>query len=106
MAKLSKKNKAKWVKALLSGKYIQGAGALCEDIFIGFKNDKEQYEKRYCCLGVACHIRIARAENDAFATDHFLPEDVQSKLAGMNDGEDGKKPKTFKQIAKWIDKNL
>jgi len=35
--------KTKWLEALRSGKYEQGAGHLC-------KNDK------YCCLGVLCDI--------------------------------------------------
>jgi hypothetical protein len=33
----------KWIKALRSGEYEQGIGALCKD-------------GEYCCLGVACEI--------------------------------------------------
>lgn len=40
-----KENRAKWVKALRSGKYKQGEGVLF---------DKKT--KAYCCLGVLCNV--------------------------------------------------
>ena len=44
---MDKKLKAKWIKALKSGKYKKGDGAL-----------KKKVERRYtyCCLGVLCDI--------------------------------------------------
>ena len=103
MAKLDKKKKAKWLKALRSGKYVQGAGALKK---IVYDDNEKVIGHEYCCLGVACQIRIARATCEAFVSSHFLPDDVQTELANMNDGTNGKERTSFKQIAKWIEKNL
>jgi hypothetical protein len=43
-ALLPKKEKAAWLKALMSGKYEKGTGYL-------------QLDNRFCCLGVLCHIQ-------------------------------------------------
>lgn len=103
--KLPKLFKKRWLKALLSGDYKQGNGLLY---------DREA--KTYCCLGVAADILGCRTKPDGtylmkgevsknglkkvpqvLLGDEKLP----LKLAEMND-----KPKSFKAIAKWIDKNL
>lgn len=41
-----KKNLKKWIKALRSGKYVQGRGTLERTLADG--------SKQHCCLGVAC----------------------------------------------------
>lgn len=105
--KLSKKTKTKWIKALLSGKYTQGAGELkrAMPLYEGLEEVGTRYE--YCCLGVACSIGIAQRQDEGFCTTKFLDEGTQDKLAAMNDGTgEYKKSRSFKQIAKWIEKNL
>lgn len=49
--KVDKKDIQKWVKALRSGKYKQGTGAL-------------QNESGYCCLGVACKVLVPNYTTD------------------------------------------
>lgn len=54
---MSKKLKTKWVKALRSGKYKQGNGALVE----GLRDPSMDYatDLKHCCLGVlACEAGI------------------------------------------------
>ena len=74
------KLKAKWVKALRSGRYRQGIGSLYS-------------RRRYCCLGVLA-ITFKRRKEDikgfAFLSDHnnchgLLEHDAQKGLASMND---------------------
>jgi len=48
---MKKSDVKKWVKALRSGDYEQGAGGLC-------KEDEISGEYDYCCLGVACDILV------------------------------------------------
>lgn len=127
--KLPKKFKAKWIKALRSGKYKQGTEYLKyieTDIDDNFKETKEI---RYCCLGVACEIAGAKVpykKHDLVALPNWgekirgiskLPEmlvnkekdewgcieekPLLSKLATMND-----KGESFEQIADWIEKHL
>lgn len=114
--KLPKKFKADWLKALRSGKYKQTtAGNLLD-------------EQGYCCLGLAgvvCEVGKKHLRNRGFLTmvKHIkntdkrniafnkirtrIPkalrddEDLQTDLATMNDGG-----KSFKEIAKYIQKNL
>ena len=43
------KLKSKWLRALRSGKYNQGTGALCYRV-------SGTDEKSYCCLGVLCDV--------------------------------------------------
>lgn len=112
--KLPKTFKTKWLKALRSGKYIQGESKLCK---------KEGKEIQYCCLGVACslvgisdktlikseagYISSASNQNLPIRCINKTPKLLRSesgipeKLALMND--DGK---SFKVIANWISKNL
>lgn len=110
--KLPVKFKEKWLKALRSGEYEQGRQTL-------LNNDGQ-----YCCLGVACSLKNIPDKNilgwgmpsSSFIKDSRLPKFLDSKydmsfmeeLASMNDGneEEGKKPRSFKQIANWIEKNL
>lgn len=90
--KLPKKVKAKWVKALRSGKYEQGTGAL-----------ETKFPDRYCCLGVAKHLGIAkqRPTGDEFLENTFIPNKIQKKLSEYNDYG-----KSFKWIAAYIERYL
>ncbi|WP_024516788.1 hypothetical protein [Bradyrhizobium sp. Tv2a-2] len=102
--------KAKWVKALRSGKYQQARGQLKDG-------------DRYCCLGVLCDI-AGRGEfetrdrlGDSFVyngdrTQGTLPEQLsveielspiaESTCWKMND----QRFLTFPEIADWIEENL
>lgn len=108
---MDKKIKAKWLKALRSGKYKQGKEFLytvCGD------------EHQFCCLGVLAHIASPvpwRRDNSSSSVYLFdgdpallpesfrrkvgLDEEAQDKLISMNDNG-----KRFKTIANWIEKNL
>lgn len=114
--------KQQWTDALRSGKYRQGKGALAG-------RDGSKHLRR-CCLGVLCDIMpgVERhfAWGDACATYEFeetsasayLPFRLQEKiglsredqrhLARLNDGQPalGINPKSFSEIADWIDANL
>lgn len=105
--------KARWVEALRSGKYKKTVSSL-ED------------SDGYCCLGVLCKVsksKALRSRGDAQFGDSFeqselnevmrqavgLGEQDMRTLIRLNDGSDGpgfKKPRSFKQIADWIEKNL
>ncbi len=94
---MDKKLKDRWVKALMSGKYAQGKGALCRD-------------GKYCCLGV---LREINDKTDAGKARHFeyltikqlnkfkLPLTAQRGLANLNDEEI-----PFPVIAGFIQENL
>lgn len=110
---MDKKLKAKWVKALRSGKYRRAKGQL-------------QSGRGYCCLGVLC--RVARVEfnpldcflSDELAEEIRLSRPEQSKLANLNDGcaeSDFKSTELppgysadkglgFRGIADYVEKNL
>lgn len=111
---MNKKLKAKWVKALRSGKYKQGRGQLY--------NPKT---KRYCCLGVLCRLggrddeflMSRRCETHGLLDANLYPDDESAQqLAFMNDGLDENNAKihrmpvtkrhTFRQIADYIEENL
>ena len=99
--------KEKWVAALRSGDYEQGARAL------------RSQKKHFCCLGVACDLidstaweslpgdrlhywkgwRAALPERTAQAID--LDENAQGTLIELNDTGS-----SFTEIADWIEKNL
>lgn len=95
---LDKKLKAKWLRALRSGKFKQGRASLK-------MNDGQT--TRYCCLGVLCEVGKIRSQSDCYIRGGIdfgydvLPAGVQKKLGSMND--DGKR---FPTIANWIEKNL
>ena len=112
--KMDPKLKAKWVKALRSDKFKQGAGML------------KQYNKRkveHCCLGVLCEIagvkkqkRVPGASSvlfdgcsrtylgQALLNSFGFSDQVQKDLSIHNDG--WTYPWSFETIADWIEKNL
>ena len=113
----------KWVKALESGKYKQGEGSFHDVI----KNSHgDGIGDTYCCLGVADLVCFGRTHDpgekglfnlsdeygDQEDIDHAqslgLNEELQDKLANMNDGSTGtgEVKRTFKYIAKYIRKNI
>lgn len=72
-------DKKKWVKALRSGKYKQGIGAL------------RTYDDKYCCLGVACEIFGVEAKKMREGSEYLygrnsslLPDVLQERL-GLTD---------------------
>ena len=100
--KLPKAFKNKWIKALKSGKYIQGYGELYN------KNTDT-----YCCLGVACDIVNCKSNSKSIIVTNSpkIPKILKGtsqgnklvkKLVDMNDYSQ----KSFEEIAKWIEKNL
>ena len=112
------KLKGKWLDALRSGKFKQGAGEL-----VG----RDQHQTTYCCLGVLCkvtgmdNVRLFQKDTlDSVGRQHLLgpwssgPNDdhfssskpetqttVQRQLAAMNDNGC-----TFAEIAAWIEANV
>ena len=97
---MDKKLKARWVKALRSGKYKQGQGFL--------KSGGE-----FCCLGVLRDIVHPRSKlaNGSVLHDRHLQEFgltsfLQAHLAAMNDGSPYERRRSFAEIATWIEKNL
>lgn len=120
MPVMDKKQKAKWLRALRSGKYKQGHGAL-------------KTSTGYCCLGVAfCVLQpeeVVPAHKSYLKYGKYgLSEGLQKALAHANDGDDCREgikdafnnagydtmPKlsrrtgraSFKSIANWIEENL
>ena len=107
--KLPKKIKAKWLKALRSGTYIQGKYTMYNPATAGF-----------CCLGVLQHctsggkVEISTIDPDMFSScpsSEFFASigaigayssSEEADLITMND-DDGK---SFKAIANWIEKNI
>lgn len=89
--------KRKWVKALRSGRYEQGAGALHDG-------------KRYCCLGVlgkiSGQLRPEGSWGDVWcmppsSAQGLLPDKAFVGLADMNDAH-----VPFDVIAGFIEENL
>ena len=108
---LDKKLKAKWVRALRSGKYKQGTGELRV-------NADARKDEKFCCLGVLCEIaKVKRGEYGYRFGSTSSQSTLRGKLAtavgasninaliDMNDGNHAPRT-TFKGIAKWIEKNL
>lgn len=106
--KLPKQFKTKWIKALRSGKFIQGNGKL--------KQKYSEGEIKHCCLGVAGEICGVKS---LLNKDMLVPKEglrgitkvpielrdnmkLQYKLAAMND----EKSYNFNKIANWIEKYL
>lgn len=102
--------KRKWIEALRSGKYEQGADLL------------RSGDNKYCCLGVLCElvgeswefIKARRAyviDHDGAIPCYGMPPDRVTddaglrghalKLSSMNDGG-----KSFAEIADYIEANL
>lgn len=105
---MDEKLKAKWLKALRGGKIKQGRGELLNE------------NGAMCCIGVLGRIC---GMDDSWLRDsagsiagtgfEWLTIDRQKvdRLVDMNDGRrkdiaSGVRPKSFKQIANWIEKNL
>lgn len=115
MEKLPKEFKDKWIAALRSGEYEQGAMALCYP-------DK----KSYCCLGVAYNVFMGYDPYDTTsgyidgktreqAIEQGFPEIltgtgsknvIVNHLAKMNDGVGLEGSKSFSEIADYIEANL
>lgn len=106
---MNKKLKAKWIKALLSGEYVQGKEYLR-------RRAGGSTPTKYCCLGVLCEISGAKWERKANVWGFTLPSGTfvandeteiigneygltysASDYAELNDDGD-----TFKDIAKII----
>lgn len=98
--KLPKKFKERWIKALRSGKYTQGYGVLCDG-------------NKYCCLGVIekicnvysesnCYLIMKSSKVPSILKGTSKENKLVEKLICMNDYSQ----KSFKEIAKWIEKNL
>jgi hypothetical protein len=100
-------NAKKWVEALRSGRYEQGAGKL-------------RYNDSFCCLGVACHLSADELELEVKVVDGlykyndnggYLPiavkewlgitEGLMLDLVDMNDNG-----RSFDEIANQIEENL
>lgn len=123
---MDKRIKAKWLRALRSGKYIQGDGALRRG------SDGGTYIT-HCCLGVLCDIHSKETKKDwsirggphaymgaasklpqavmlwAGLTDkdpNVIIDGEEQKLSSHNDGACGRPMAPFKVIAKAISKQL
>jgi hypothetical protein len=91
------KFKAKWLKALRSGKYEQGFGSL------------RLHKENYCCLGVLLHcvsprsrLLDTRGTLDERLDEFGLTEKQQERLIDLNDDE----RRTFESIANYIERYL
>jgi hypothetical protein len=70
---MDKELKNKWVKALCSGEYEQGAGQLRDGA-------------QFCCLGVLAEISRSRyAGYEALASKRLLDTEIQYELGKVND---------------------
>jgi hypothetical protein len=94
--------KTSWIEALKSGLYVQQ-----------HKCSLRTEDNRYCCLGVLADIlnpnlwrykphcgEYRWAHNNAYLPNHVLDGDIQSKLAGINDGGT-----SFSEIADYIEQS-
>jgi hypothetical protein len=101
---MSRDAKAKWLKALRSGRYKQTEGALAD-------------EQGYCCLGVLMrtqgvsrrkllHLGLPNdtSKGDSWGVKHYLiqQENGLVALTGLNDQEH----LTFEQIADLIEQKV
>lgn len=96
---MNKRLKEKWVKALRSGKIKQ----LRRDWSNGTS---------YCCLGLLLAIKDgvvgSQVRGDRFRCTALLGNDnaaVQT-LIDMNDGAEGRKAHSFKEIATYVEQRL
>lgn len=60
-----------WVKALRSGKYKQGRGALRLTTF----DEDDQEERLHCCLGVGCDVYIQQTGLGRWRDNCFIDKD-------------------------------
>ena len=91
--KMNKLVKAKWLKALRSGKYRQSREFL-----------RGKYG--YCCIGVLECVMGNKVgigtQSTRLVPNTGLTQRALEKLVGLND----KAKYSFKEIANWISKNL
>lgn len=101
--------KEQWLKALRSGKYEQGQTAL-----------KNKDDNTYCCLGVLSEVCFGKIRQRRNGEEYLnisarrevgLTENQQIELARMNDGgwnDDNQytTPRSFREIADYIEQNL
>jgi hypothetical protein len=110
---MKKRLKEAWVKGLRSGKYKQAHGTL-------HKSDEDYKHPSYCCLGVLCQIKKGvtlekdiyyykdvgmegmLSENKDFMEAIGMDNITETTLIGFNDTQKW----SFKQIARWIERNL
>ena len=120
---LPREFKEAWIKALKSGNYTQGAGALRRE------NEQLIDKPEYCCLGVACSVAGVPEEyisgewietDYSFEMDQYseVPEvihggsddnELVSVLSTMNDthtADTSEHKFSFEDIADWIDDNI
>lgn len=126
--------KAKWMAALLSGKYRQGRTRLRTEVLVEPLLVEPEPEAEYCCLGVLCDLegvewfrdgaiyqRVEGAgyreeadgiENGNFYATTELPKALRSAL-GITDNQErylialnDRHRFDFKQIAEYIAFNL
>lgn len=76
---MKKRQMERWVKALRSGKFKQGKGALCSD-------------NKYCCLGVLCEINkrhVSKEESGGLVRYEYsqtvLPSRIKSYVGVWSD---------------------
>lgn len=106
--KLPSNVKEDWIGALRSGEYEQGAAQL-------HKNGK------YCCIGVLaalCYVGVHIMGNEGYLNEDMMENsdgignafgegsNIAGKLVSMNDGCDGERARSFKEIADFIEKEL
>lgn len=100
--------KKEWIDNLMSDKWKQGKGRLCNE---DYNDETGEYKKSYCCLGVLCELNgnsgidmdngfpIEADPGDGVPLEYLgLSPNVQQFLANLND--DGEF--TFKDIARII----
>ena len=111
---MNKKVKTLWLKALRSGEYKQ--------VQLQLKRDD-----RYCCLGVLCDLAVKAGVIKGFSGRAFyLPSAVRAwagldgrnptvtyryraggiTMSNLNDGTTDIASKSFKQIARYIERDL
>jgi hypothetical protein len=98
---MNKELKAKWIEALRSGKYMQLSPAGSDWVRYG----------RHCCLGVLGDLlgkqkdmedrRLGGCLNGVGVSFH-----TKDVLICMNDGINGYMPRTFAEIADYIEENV
>ena len=106
--KLDPDFKAKWIKALRSGKYEQAYHTLRLELDGKFS---------YCCLGVACNLLDSKQWTPStdeplyfnwgeigYFSDNlpFVDTEATKELIRLNDDEEWK----FEVIADWLEENL
>jgi hypothetical protein len=123
---MNKRIKARWLRALRSGRYKQGTGNL------------QPVEGKFCCLGVLCDLHAKSTggvwEHECgvgrqyLGADLTLPDEVWKwaglkrdnprirlvgrpgnksvALSDLNDGSNNERHRTFKQIANLIERHL